>query len=208
MKEVHAPYRTDIIRTSNQFDDLAKEVVATFRTYSDIEGFVAPLVSRNADSGVFTVSKDCLKEHVKNKYGMHSIMYLRMLDSIEKFYSKHKATRRLPNPHIISHRSAHFGEGLFDIVPYSVEEYLAKMPTRSRNYKVTSVHKVEVAGLEPFFIENMRKGDFKYLMLRPKLGKSGGPQFDKWEILLYNMNFGYNVEHIDTEKNPRYNGTI
>jgi hypothetical protein len=203
-----APYRTDIVRPSNHFDDLAKQVIVTYKTYADVESHVAPLIARNIDNGVFLLTKEWIDERVKNCFGMNSFMYKRLLDAVEKFYLKNRTTKRLPNPHIISHRSVHFCDGLFEITLIDTEKYLAATSSRARNYKVNSVHKIDVGGFEPFYIENMRKGDFKYMILRPKLGKSGAPTIDRWEILLYQSNFGYNVEHIDTDKNPRYNGTI
>jgi hypothetical protein len=134
-------------------------------------------------------------------------MYTRLLDAVEKFYMKNKNSRRLPSPHIISHRSVHYCEGLFEITQVDTDKYLQENKC-VRNFKVNTVHKIEVAGHKPFYIENMRRGNYKYMVLRPKLGKSGAPSLDHWEILLHNTNFGYNVEHIDTDKNPRYNGTI
>lgn len=204
----NTPYRTDIVRTVNDYDDLAHQLVITFKTYQALENKIAPLVSRNFGNDTFILSRDWIEEIVKNTYGMNSVMYRRFIDAIERFFIKYKSTRRLPSPHIISHRSVHFGEGLFEINKIDLEKYLSSTSYRVRNFKVTSVHMISVDGLEPFYIENMRSGKFKYLILRPKLGKAGTPIVDKWEILLYNSNPGYLVDHIDTDKNPRYNGRI
>jgi hypothetical protein len=203
------PYRTDIVRVSNRYDDLANQVVVTYKTYAEIESKTSSLVARNSDNTGFFLTKDWLDDMVgKNRYGMNSVMYRRLLESVEKFYLKNKSTKRLPIPHVISHRSAHFGEGLFAVTQVDHEKYLEATKSRVRNFKVSSVHKLEIDGLGPFYIENMRTGSYKYLIVRPKLGKSGAPMPDRWEVLLFTENLGYNVSHIDTEKNPRYNGSI
>lgn len=204
----NAPYRTDILRTTDSYDDLGKQLVITHKTYAEIENHVAPFVSRNAGNGMFVLTKEWINAKVKNAYGMNVFMYNRMLDAVEKFFIEFKNSRRLPSPHIISHRSIHFSEGLFEITQVDTQDYLNQTIRKDRRFKVNTVHKIEVAGLKPFYIENMRNGNYKYLVLRPKLGKSGGFSIDRWEILLYHVNFGYNVTHIDTDKNPRYNGTI
>jgi hypothetical protein len=203
-----APYRTDVVRPSSKYDDLAKQVVVSYKTYESVEAHVSPLVSRNIDNSMFILTKDLIHERVQNGYRMNSFMYNRLLDAVEKFYLKNRHTNRLPSPHIISHRSIHYCDGMFEITKVDTEKYLQSTRNRVRNYKVNSVHMIEISGLDPLYIENMRGGDYKYLMLRPKLGKSGAPAMDRWEILLYLTNFGYNVTHIDTDKNPRYNGTI
>ena len=203
-----APYRTDIVRPSNRYDDLARQIIITFKTYQEIESKISPLVSRNIGNSFFVMSKDLMNTMVKNSFGMNSFMYNRLLDSIERFYTSNKLMKRLPNAHIISHRSVHFSDSLFEIEQVDVEQYLKETQNRERNFKVVTVHKINVGGLTPFYIENMRRGNYKYLVLRPKLGKSGAPQPDKWEVLFYTTNFGYNVEHVDSDKNPRYNGTI
>lgn len=204
----NSQYRTDIIRPDNSYDDLARQLIATYRTYQAVEDKVAPVVSRNSGNDAFFLSKEWIDESVKNSFGMSSIMYRRFLDAVEKFYLKHKSSKRLPSPHIITHRSVHFGEGLFDVEQADVAKYLELTRDRVRNFKVNSVHRISVGGVEPFYIENMRPGNFKYMILRPKLGKSGAPTVDRWEVLLFRTNLGYNVEHIDTDKNPRYNGSI
>lgn len=206
--ELH-PYRTDIVRVSNRYDDLASQIVVTYKTYAEIESKTAALVSRNSDSFGFFLTRDWIDEAIgKNRFGMHGVMYRRLLEATEKFYLKNKTSKRLPIPHIISHRSAHFGDGLFEVTRVDHEKYLEATKHRERNFKVTSVHKVSIDGLSPFYIENMRSGTYKYLIVRPKLGKSGAPMPDRWEVLLFSSDMGYNVAHIDTEKNPRYNGSI
>lgn len=202
-----APYRTDIVRPTGRYDDLAKLVVVSYKTYESIERLVSPTVSRNVDNSFFVLTKEWINETLQNGYRMNTFMYSRLLDAVEKFYSNNRS-KRLPSPHIISHRSVHYCAGMFDITHIDTDTYLQSTSNRVRNYKVTSVHRLDINGLEPLYIENMRSGNYKYLMLRPKLGKSGAPAMDRWEIQLYLTNFGYNVEHIDTDKNPRYNGTI
>jgi hypothetical protein len=203
-----APYRTDITRTINRYDDLAKQLVITYKTYAEIESNVAPFVARNADNSMFVLTKEWIHEKVKNNHGMNSFMYNRLLNSVEEFFTQYRTSRRLPSPHIISHRSIHLCEGLFDVKQVDTETYLKESPDRNRGFKVNTVHAIEIGGCRPFYIENMRKGNYKYMILRPKLGKSGAPTIDRWEILLYHVNFGYYVQHIDTDKNPRYNGMI
>jgi len=202
------PYRTDIVKLNNRFDDLARQIIITYKTYSDIEEKIAPLVARNSSNTSFFLTREWIDEQIKNSYNMNPSMYRRLLENIEKFYQKHKSSKRLPSPHIISHRSVHFGEGLFEIKPIDITKYLEATKDHIRNFKVNSVHQINVDGINSFYIENMRYAKYRYMILRPKLGKSGAPMPDKWEILLFTSDLGYNVEHIDTEKNPRYNGNI
>jgi hypothetical protein len=202
------PYRTDVVRPTTDFDDLAREVVTTFNTYCRIESNVSPLVARNVDNNIFILSKDWIHEKVKNSFKMESIMYGKMLDSVVAFYAKNKISKRLPSPHIISHRSVHYTDQLFDIFEIDKNEYLKLSPNKVRNFRVDTVHQLNIFQIGTLYIENMRKGTYKYLVLRPKLGKSGAPTIDRWEVLLFKSHQGYMIEHIDTDKNPRYNGNI
>jgi len=202
------PYRTDIVRMTSNYDDIGHQVVGTYRTYLELESKVAPLIARNSDNDLFLLTKERIGEMVKNSHGMNPTMFRHLLDSVEKFFLKNKSKRRLPSPHIISHRSVQYGEVLFTIDEIDVAKYLEQTKNRVRNFKVNTVHKVEVEGLNPFYIENMRRGNYRHMILRPKLGKSGAPMPDRWEILLFGSSLGYLVDHIDTDKNPRYNGSI
>ena len=203
-------YRTDIIRPISNYDDLAKALYCTVKTYQLIESKIAPLIAKQINAGAMFafVTKEWIRENVSSNNGMHPIMYNRMLDSIELFYSKHKGMRRLPSPHIVSHRSVHYGEGMFSFEQIDVEKYLKMTPNKDRKYTVNTVYKVYVDGLEPFYIENLRGSGFKYMLFRPKLGKTGMPNMTSWEALFFKTNPGYMIDHIDTDKNPRYNGTL
>lgn len=199
-------YRTDIVRKNNDYNDLGNAVVATYKTYFDVERVVAPYIAKYADDG-FILTKDWIQERSRN-FGMNRIMHAKMMEGVERFFLKNHGKRRLPSPHIISHRSVHYLEGMFTIEPDNLQNYLNDTVDRIRNFKVKSVHKISIDGLDPIYVENMRPGHYKYLMLRPKLGKSGTPSVDKWEVLLSTENSGYMIDHIDTDKNPRYNGTL
>lgn len=210
MKIDNAPYRTDLLRITNNYEDLCKSLVSTFNTYSELETKIAPYVAKNVNNGFQSgISKDWIKENIKTGTNMHPVMYYRMIEGIEMFYRQTKGMKRLPSPHIVSHRSIHYGEGLFNIRQvFNVEEYLKKTESRQRKYVVNSVHEIQLDGLDSIYIENLRGTGFKYLMIRPKLGKSGIPSVSNWEVLLSKTNHGYLIDHIDTDKNPHYNGTL
>ena len=205
---LEATYRTDFVRMSKNYDDLGRNVVATFKTLQDIERKFAPLLSRNADNPVFMFTKDLIDTEVKNRYGMHPKMYGRLLNSVEQFYAKNRMTKRLPMVDLVSSRSVHYGEGLFKIKEIDAKEYIEKNKI-SRKYKISNVFQLDIDGCEEsIYIENMKRIPYKYIILRPKLGTSGMPTLNSWEILFSNKDLGYNVEHIDTDRNPRYNGTM
>jgi hypothetical protein len=204
-----SPYRTDIIRITSDYEDLSKALFSTFNTYQTLERKIAPYVAKNVNAGFPPgISREWIKENVSTGAGMHPVMYIRMCECIETFFRESKGMKRLPYPHIVSHRSVHYGEGLFSIKPVlDIEPYLERTKSRVRKYAVNTVHEVEIDGLDTLYIENLRGTGFKYLMLRPKLGKTGMPSVKNWEALLLKNNPGYLIDHIDTDKNPRYNGT-
>jgi hypothetical protein len=206
--EAGTPYRTDVMRNNTNYDDLSKLVVIAFRTYSAIEGKIGPLSARNTGNDLFILTQDWLTEMIKNSYGMNCKTFEAMIESVERFYGVYRNAKRLPTPHIITHRGIQFSQEQFTITQVDVKEYLASSKNKDRTFNITSVHRVNVEGADPFFIENMKYGSYKHLIVRPKLGNAGTPTIDKWEVLLFERDVGYLIDHVDSNKNPRYNGSM
>jgi hypothetical protein len=62
----------------------------------------------------------------------------------------------------------------------------------------------------PIYVENLslKPEDVGFVIVRPRLGKLGTPNLSRWEVLLYRQPHGYLIEHVDSEINPRYCGTL
>ena len=76
-------------------------------------------------------------------------------------------------------------------------------------FKATSLAEIRLTGInEPIYVENLKERQYKYLIVRPKLGKLGTANIQNWEVLFYTRNFGFNLDHCDSNLNPRYSGIL
>lgn len=205
--------RLDVLRPGAEpFTDLQKQVKDTFWLYSKIEKFLAPYNARQAGNTMpyMPPSRDMIISAISLQPGricLHDATVSAMMSAAVSFCEKHKGRKQLILPHHSTLHSCQFQKALFEISEIDVADW-KKMS--NRNYaSIKKVNKIELAGCQPIYIENLRvKEDIKHIIIRQKLGKTGVPSANAWEILLYSNNSGFIIDHADAEINVRYVGMI
>ncbi len=195
-------HRHNILRPDGvRYDDLANLVVGTFYTYRALENYLSPIISKSFDTNPM-VTPDEIGRAVKKHAGMNQIMYTKMLESAAKFCNSNKGKRKLPLADPKSHRSVHFKAGLFETEDVPVDEW-TETKVIDRQYKLNSVSRVYVDGVsDPFYVENLKPGNYKYLIVRAKLSKMCNVSND-WEALFFRDGCDYLIEHIDLDYAPK-----
>jgi hypothetical protein len=70
-------------------------------------------------------------------------------------------------------------------------------------------HQLSVPGCEPIYVADLRNpAQVRFVVLRPKLSRTGTPQVGSWEALFFRDTIGYVAHWYDSTINPRYAGTI
>lgn len=120
---------------------------------------------------------------------------------------KTKGRKQLILPHHSTLHSCQFQKALFEISEVDVAEW---KELSKRNFpSIKRVNKIELAGCQPIYVENLKlKEDIKHIIIRQKLGKTGVPSTNAWEMLFYTNNCGFIIDHADAEINVRYVGMI
>jgi hypothetical protein len=193
---------------SNDWEDAGTVVAATFLVHKLIFEALAPYNSKQHSNNkpYIPPSMEFLRMAVKRQpSAINDLTYNNMLQAIKKFSEDHKGCKQLAYPDPVTIHSAHFPEGTFKISEVELNEWLEI--AGDRPYRPSSCHKFEFSGLgKPVYVENYRPDNHKYVILRPKLSKLGVPLMHNWEALFYKKNFGYYVDRVDAELNPRYAG--
>ena len=190
------------------YNDILQIIEGTYRMYSKLYEAIGPWnAKQNSNNFIYSPpSKDYIMEIVKRQpKGVNSQVFYNMIGNVIKFCERHKGKRQLVTPHPSTHHSAHFPEGTFEI------EYLkSDLPQLEKNnskYPVKTIAKISLADVQqPIFVENVREDNYKYLIVRPKLGKLGTASSKYWEVLFFKQNFGFNFDHTDSQLNPRFSG--
>jgi glutathione peroxidase-family protein len=134
-----------------------------------------------------------------------------MVSSTIDFYSKNKGKKQLVEPHPSIHHSVQFSSSQFKLSEVENTKAIAAVLNKKFNSEVKSLTKIEIldhGDIRPIYLENLRPEKFEYLILRPKMGKTGVPVVKFWEALLYRQSSQFMIDHVDSEINPRYCGMI
>lgn len=189
----------DISRNTSDFSDLLKIITGYYEMYQRASNYLGPWISKQA--GMMFIPPD--KETIKTALGKENpnISYrarTAFIDCLVKFVTDTKGRKALIHPNPSTHHSAQFPSGTFEIT---------QIPNGSpkKLYKIDFAH-----ASDSVYIENLMipPEQVKFIILRPKLGKLGTASVSKWEVLLFKQNNGYLVEHVDSDKNPRYSGIL
>lgn len=205
--------RSDVFRGENvlNFEDVLGMIEGTYRTYSKIYETLGPYNAKQIGS-IFPYTpptKSFLLAAVKRPArGVSDYVFNSMLQSTIKFCEFTKGKKQLITPHPSTHHSAHFPEGTFEIRNIT-EDFPKLNKSHNQHFKPTSIAEIKADGLtSPIYVENLKGLKYKYMIIRPKLGKLGTASLMQWEVLLYTKNFGFHIEHTDSNLNPRYSGIL
>ena len=207
--------RKDALRLKGDtFSDLGQLVVTTFDLYKKIHRVVAPYNSRQQGNSFYIPpSRDFFRENIRSSNNLIEAEILnRMISSTVDFYTKNKGKMQLVEPHPSVLHSVQFQAQRFKLT--EVENFSRLLPQLNKSFDKTSVRnlvKLEIldhGNIAPIYFENFKIDKFQYLILRPKMGKTGVPVVKFWEALFFKQPHTYLINHTDAEINPRYVGII
>jgi hypothetical protein len=197
--------RRDLFRQQPDLDDLGHLVASTYYMYVDGEKFLSPWNAKanNAKTIYYPPSKEDLENAIPRR-SINEISRNAFIMGLIRFCKDHKGMKQLPTPHPSTHHSIHYPGSSFSIrrVPEEVTLFGLARPIKN------SVE-ITLAGVQaPIFVTGLKinPDSVKYLIVRPKLSKLGTASGKYWEILFFQRNMGYIVDHTDSSMNPRYSG--
>lgn len=213
---VSKPYivRKDALRVINEsFTDLERLVVVTYDMYRKIHQIASPYNNRQQSNNVYIPpSRELFTQNIKvSNNGFETALFSKMVTSTIEFYSREKGKKQLVEPHPSIHHSVQFQSKHFRLSEVENTKALSKVLNKKFNYEVKNLIKLEIidhGDIKPIYFDNLKLDKFEYLILRPKMGKTGVPVVKFWEALFYKQPYSYLIDHVDSEINPRYCGMI
>jgi len=209
--------RRDALRPSTtSFSDLERLVVMSYEAYRKIHKIVTPYINRQNGNDQFNPpSRDLFSANVKMGGDLtESAMLSRMISSTIDFYTSNKGRKQLIEPHPSVLHSVQLQKSDFRLTELTPEEVEKIAPTLNKwlhPEKLRNIIRVDILNhgpIAPLYFDNLRMDKFQYLILRPKMGKTGVPVIKFWEALFFTQSFNYIIDHTDSEINPRYCGII
>lgn len=210
------PYaaRKDALRTTNEtFQDLERLVLMTYELYRKIHKVATPYNSKQHGNSIYIPPpRDLFTSNIRMSNNLlESSLFAKMVSSTIDFYSKNKGKKQLVEPHPSIHHSVQFSSSQFKLSEVENTKAIAAVLNKKFNSEVKSLTKIEIldhGDIRPIYLENLRPEKFEYLILRPKMGKTGVPVVKFWEALLFRQSSQFMIDHVDSEINPRYCGMI
>ena len=210
------PYaaRKDALRTTNEsFQDLERLVLMTYELYRKIHKVATPYNSKQHGNGMYIPpSRDLFTSNIRMSHNLlESSLFAKMVSSTIDFYTKNKGKKQLVEPHPSLHHSVQFSGSQFKLSEVENTKAIAAVLNKKFNGEVKSLTRLEIldhGDIRPIYFENLKIEKFEYLILRPKMGKTGVPVVKYWEALLFRQPFHYLIDHVDSDINPRYCGMI
>lgn len=203
--------RRDALRERGQnFSDLGNLVALSFNVYKKIHSLAAPYNNRQIGSDFYIPpSKELFTENIRRpKSEIENSIQNRMINSAIDFYESTKGTLQLAEPHPSIIHSFQIPRTAFELseAPISLANKLNK-----NLHSVKSITKLEIHGfgrIDPIYFENLKIEDFGFLIIRPKMGRTGVPVVNFWEALFFKKHHSFIIDHVDAEINPRYCGLV
>ncbi len=207
--------RKDALRLKEDtFSDLGHLVVTSFDLYKKIHRLVAPYNTRQ-QGNLFYIppTREFFRENIRSSNNLvESEILNRMIGATVDFYTKHKGKLQLVEPHPSVLHSVQFQAQKFKLTEVTdFERILPKLNKSFNKTLVKNLVKLEIhdhGDIAPIYFENFKIEKFQYLILRPKMGKTGVPVVKFWEALFFKQPCQYLINHTDAEINPRYVGII
>lgn len=214
--EPHHSLRKTILRpVGESFDDLYSLVKANQKLYSQIEKYLAPYNAKQIGNNqpyspptreFFT---DLIRITPQTVFPMSEFQAKAAINSTIRFCEKHRGHKQLANFHHSTHHSFQLsvGQFLLDKIDDNIWNNISGSPTPGKNvYKLSFP---ENKSLRPVYIENYRPGNFRFLIVRQMLVKTGIPSTNNWEVLFFRQPYQHVIDWIDAKNlNPRWVGKI
>ena len=188
--------RLDASKKSGDYGDTLRVVAAHYDLYEKGYKFLSPWISRSQSSTI-TIPPDratILSVIGKPRQVIHSIVHNSFVDALVQFAIKSKGRRQMISPDPTSHHSAQFPLGTF-----SIERVNAK------------THAISLFGCsEELLVDGLQlhPESIGFIIIRPKIGKLGTASAIRWEVLFFKQQLGYQIDHVDSNLNPRHVGVF
>ena len=186
--------RLNAIRPSNDYQDLIRIIDEHYSEYESVAKIVGPYIQRNFQK--FTPIPDEMITNAISKYHTSEIHKIAFKNHVLDYLNRNKGTRTLYTPSYITHHSAQFCQNTFMVQKSDIKIKGMISPYMINMYGTK----------EPIYVDFGKRsvGDFKFMILRPKIGKTVVANVSSWEVMLYYKNIGYIPDHIDVDVNPSY----
>lgn len=208
--------RLDALRPIDQhsFDDLGRIVATYYEMYRCVNAFLGPWNAKQVGSTFPYQPPE--REQLRQALGrprpwISDRAHTALIEAAINFCTASKGRRQLITPSPVTHHSAQFARSAFSIRVVRDKMDFYRAPGTKAPDIVKICWELQLAGAtSPVFIENapLKPEEVGFIILRPRLGKQGIPSPSRWEVLLYRQPLGYLIEHVDSELNPRYCGTL
>lgn len=208
--------RLDALRPldKHSFDDLARIVASYYEMYSRVAAFVGPWNAKQV--GTTFPYQPPEREQLRQVLGrprpwISERAHTALIEATINFCQKSRGLRQLITPNPVTHHSAQFARSAFSARVTSDTMNFYRAPGTRAPEVVRNCWELQLTGAAaPIYLENvpLRPEDVGFIILRPRLGKLGTPNLSRWEVLLFRQPLGYLIEHVDSELNPRYCGTL
>jgi hypothetical protein len=161
-----------------------------YRTIEALHAFLGPYNARqrNSNRPYLPPDKETLKQLVKQG-GMNDFSYQALINGVIRFCEHTKGRRGLPEPHPSTIHSIQLPQPAFELTNGS-----------------PGCTMVNIAGAEEPIEVQAITGDFRFIIVRPKLSQLGTASATNWEVLFFRHPHGYIPDWADSTLNPRWSG--
>lgn len=208
--------RLDVLRPldHHSFDDLGRIVATYYEMYSRVSAFLGPWNAKQVGSTFPYQAPE--REQLRQVLGkprpwVSDRAHTALIEAAVNFCTATKGRRQLVTPSPVTHHSAQFARSAFSVRTVGDTMNFYRAPGTRVPDAIKVCWELQLAGASSaIYVENapLKPEDVGFIILRPRLGKLGTPNLSRWEVLLYRQSLGYLIEHVDSEMNPRYCGTL
>jgi hypothetical protein len=203
--------RFDALRFDGEsYDDILITIHKYLNFYSKIEKTISPYNAKRISINLPYIPPT--RQQIIDTIGIKNIPkdinelnVNAMINSAIRFCERYKGKKQLPIPHHSTHHSIQFQKEQFEIEEFDKKEW---QKLKQSKFEISNVYKINLYGLKPVYVENFKPKQYKYLILKQKLSKTGVPSINKFEVLLFKNNMNYIIDWLDADLNPRYVGII
>jgi hypothetical protein len=182
--------RMDARKISGDYSDLLRLIASSYDMYDRGYRILGPWINRTRDMDIaIPPDKSTLTSSTKPRSNVSHLVHTSFVDALYNFALQSKGKRQMINPDVATHHSAQFVNGTFII-------------------KGNEVHLFGCS--EPLIVSGSQllPESIGFIIVRPKLGKLGTASATNWEILFYKQPLGYQIDHVDSNLNPRWSGIM
>lgn len=207
-------FRADIkVPKGHSFEHMGNVIAAHYRVYEKLEKLISAynIRQRNKSDTYIPPTLDWLSEMMgPNKASLvTNVTYKAMLTAAVNFCHKFQGNMNIPYASPVTHHSVQYQHHMFIIEDVSKEKELHVKLGIPATLKLFSL---SLAGVDEtlYFVPpaGLKINSVGHILVRPRLGKLGVPSMTNWEVLGFNKRWDYIINHVDSQANPRWAGSL